>query len=322
MLAHLHKTSHSTRYLLGFVIFILPTFLISLLAFLVDILLFIPNLSWGAWIMLAATILIVVCGVLTCAMRRTIVSRKARKARIAENAEMSGESYYANRANQQAAAEAISPPPLPHQAASPTAYGGPSLNTLPSFSTVDQKSPVDQEDRMPLNSQGGTVGHANGVAQPPASESGTDPYGPGWGGGMYAQRGRGGMYNGQRPEYGNGMGQPAAFGRSMSNQDVYGGQYPRRQRSNEGMGGPFGPFRGGRGGYPPRGYGRGGSYRGRGGPMNGGGWGGAPRNALAPAAGMGAGMVAGEMMGRGQRPPPPGSGGSYGSSNGLPPTTI
>lgn len=46
--------------------------------------------------MLAATILIMASSIVTCAMRRTLVSRKARKKRIAENAEMNGTNYYEN----------------------------------------------------------------------------------------------------------------------------------------------------------------------------------------------------------------------------------
>ncbi|KAI1973487.1 regulator of ime2 [Ophidiomyces ophidiicola] len=92
--AHLHSPSHSPRYLMGLLILLLPTLLLSLLAFLVDILLFVPYLKWGGWIVLGATILLTSSGVVTCAMRRTLVSRKARKRRIAENAEMSGENYY------------------------------------------------------------------------------------------------------------------------------------------------------------------------------------------------------------------------------------
>ena len=92
--AHFHSPSHSPRYLLGLLIFLFPTLLVTLLAFLVDILLFVPHLKWGGWLVLASTILITASGVVTCAMRRTLVSRKARKKRIAENAEMSGENYY------------------------------------------------------------------------------------------------------------------------------------------------------------------------------------------------------------------------------------
>jgi hypothetical protein len=74
--AHFHSPSHSPRYLLGLLILLLPTLLVSLLAFLVDILLFVPHLQWGGWIVLAATILLTASGVMTCAMRRTLVSRK------------------------------------------------------------------------------------------------------------------------------------------------------------------------------------------------------------------------------------------------------
>lgn len=63
-----------------------------------DILLFVPYVQWGGWIVLGATILLTSSGVVTCAMRRTLVSRKARKRRIAENAEMNGENFY-NRQN-------------------------------------------------------------------------------------------------------------------------------------------------------------------------------------------------------------------------------
>ena len=102
--AHLHSPSHSARYLLALLVLLLPTLLVTLLAFLVDILLFVPHLQWGGWIVLASTILITASGVVTCAMRRTLVARKARKRRIAENAEMSGENFYARQA---------APPPMP-----------------------------------------------------------------------------------------------------------------------------------------------------------------------------------------------------------------
>ena len=94
---HLHSPSHSQRFLLGLLILLLPTLLVTLLAFLVDILLFVPHLQWGGWIVLASTILITASGIITCAMRRTLVTRKARKKRIAENAEMNGENYYSRQ---------------------------------------------------------------------------------------------------------------------------------------------------------------------------------------------------------------------------------
>ena len=96
--AHVHAPSHYPRYLLALLILTVPTLLVTLLAFLVDILLFVPHMAWGGWIVLAATILIIASSVVTCAMRRTLVSRKARKKRIAENAEMNGQNYYENMA--------------------------------------------------------------------------------------------------------------------------------------------------------------------------------------------------------------------------------
>ncbi|CAN6651767.1 hypothetical protein TRVA0_025S01200 [Trichomonascus vanleenenianus] len=67
----------SSRYLLIVLFFAIPTFLVSLLAFLVDILLFTPHLAWGGWIMLAATILLGFFGISLCVVRRTLSSRKA-----------------------------------------------------------------------------------------------------------------------------------------------------------------------------------------------------------------------------------------------------
>lgn len=82
LFAHLHSAAHSSRYLLLVLILSLPCFLLSLLAFLVDILLFIPHLDWGGWIVLGATVLIAIYSVLLCIMRRTISSRKALKNRM------------------------------------------------------------------------------------------------------------------------------------------------------------------------------------------------------------------------------------------------
>lgn len=92
--AHFHAPSHSSRYLLVLFIFGIITFLVCLLSFLVDVLLFVPHMAWGSYIVCAATVLVAMSGLVSCAMRRTVVSRKARKKRIAENAEMSGENYY------------------------------------------------------------------------------------------------------------------------------------------------------------------------------------------------------------------------------------
>ncbi|CAG80343.1 YALI0E33627p [Yarrowia lipolytica CLIB122] len=79
MLAHIQGPASSSRYLLFCLVFSLPTFLLVLLSFLVDILLFVPHLDWGGWIVLAATILVAISGVVLCVMRRTLSSKKAMK---------------------------------------------------------------------------------------------------------------------------------------------------------------------------------------------------------------------------------------------------
>ncbi|KAJ6009437.1 hypothetical protein N7522_004453 [Penicillium canescens] len=242
--AHFHGPSHSPRFLLALLILLLPTLLVTLLAFLVDILLFVPHLGWGGWIVLAATIILVSCGVVTCAMRRTLVSRKARKRRIAENAEMSGENYY-NRQNATA-------PPVPAPAASETkeafVTGSPSFEAGPTFATFNTERRDSDDDRTPLNSQT----PMNDVPPPP-DRRGT-PFG--------AQDELGNM-----PPQGPYGGGPMT--RNPSDPRI------RPQYSNSSMGSQRGGappgFNGrGRGGYPPRGgYGRGGPYMGPRGPSPG-----------------------------------------------------
>ena len=291
----------------------LPTLLITLLAFLVDILLFVPHLGWGGWIVLASTILIVASGIVTCAMRRTLVSRKARKKRIAENAEMNGDNFY----GRQTTPKAESPPSFNQPPTAPMVNGAPGSDKLPSFATFDVHADgrTGSDDQIPLNS----VSPSNRTAPSTASgfpsgmsDDGMDRYGgPGRGGPGGMRGGRGG-YNGPRDEFGNPLPPSAAFGPGPPGQRRNSGESRmRRQYSNETMNSPGSRGRG-RGGYPPRGYGRGGPYGGgRGGPpgMNGNGRG-IPMGAMA--AGAGAGMLAGEM-GRGQRGPPPGY------ANGYPP---
>lgn len=79
LLLHWHGPSNSLRFLFFLLLWTIPSFLISLLSFLVDILLFVPHLDWGGWIVLAATVLIAISGVLLCIMRRTVSSRKVLK---------------------------------------------------------------------------------------------------------------------------------------------------------------------------------------------------------------------------------------------------
>lgn len=275
--AHFHGPSHSPRFLLALLILLLPTLLVTLLAFLVDVLLFVPHLRWGGWIVLASTILLVSCGVLTCAMRRTLVSRKARKRRIAENAEMSGENYY-NRQN--TAAATVAATPVATETKEAMVSGSPTSESGPTFATFRTETGTSDDDRTPLNSR-----NANGMHDAPLSpdaqypnrhgspyrspqeEAGMPPAGP------YGnpQMMRNPSDPRLRPQYSDGSmgsrrgGAPPGFGPRGR------GGYP--PRGSYGRGGPYmGPPRGspgGRGGYmggpmPPRG--RGGMMPGRGGP--------------------------------------------------------
>ncbi|KAK9371965.1 SUR7/PalI family-domain-containing protein [Lipomyces chichibuensis] len=97
LIAHFHGPANSPRYIFFLLILCLPTFILSLLAFLVDILLFIPHLNWGGWIVLASTVVIAVCSLILCTMRRTLSSRKAMRKRIFESAEEGPDSMRLNQ---------------------------------------------------------------------------------------------------------------------------------------------------------------------------------------------------------------------------------
>ncbi|KAK4200298.1 SUR7/PalI family-domain-containing protein [Triangularia verruculosa] len=150
VIAHLHSPSHSSRYLLALFIFGIFTFLVCLLSFLVDVLVFVPHIAWGSYTVLAATVLVAISGLVSCAMRRTIVSRKARKKRIAENAEMSGENYY-NRQLQQA--PPVSTSPAPQQPTVPMLSGANGRpDALPEFASFEKKDDRSSDERVPLTS--------------------------------------------------------------------------------------------------------------------------------------------------------------------------
>ena len=270
--------------------------------------------------MLAATILVVASGVVTCAMRRTLVSRKARKKRIAENAEMNGDNYYTNRAaaaavatEDLALAKAESPPPT---SAGPLVDKSPS--TFASYDLSKETRPsLSNDDRTPLNPRNPSIrstpsdrerrGMVRGdeAGMPPPPHMGPPP-----GAGM----GRGPP----RDQYGN----PIPMGPGMMRQDSpnmmgpgRGGMPPNYGRGRGGFP-PPGSMRGGygppRGGYP--GPGRGGYGPG---PMRGnpqGMRGPPPQGPYGPGMGRGqmggmgpmavaaaGGMAAGNMMGRGGR---------------------
>ncbi|KAK9469482.1 SUR7/PalI family-domain-containing protein, partial [Lipomyces arxii] len=92
LIAHFNGPANSPRYLGFLLILTLPVFILSLLAFLVDILLFIPHLAWGGWIVLGATVIIALCSLILCTMRRTLSSRKAMRKRIFDNGDIEGPS--------------------------------------------------------------------------------------------------------------------------------------------------------------------------------------------------------------------------------------
>jgi uncharacterized membrane protein len=234
--AHFHSPAHSPRYLLALLIFTFPTLLVSLLAFLVDILLFVPHVGWGGWIVLGATIIIVASGIVTCAMRRTLVSRKARKRRIAENDEMNGQSYYANRNNATVTTEfpkAESPPPLSGE----TMTSGTGANGSAAYFDSSKPSPTD--DMTPLNQRNAslkTVSSAGG--------NGSDTMGP-------PNRGPSGRRQ-PMDQYGNPVPpMPNDGGFVMMNGPTRGRGGPYRGRGGPPRGGQFGGPRGG--GYGPRG---------------------------------------------------------------------
>lgn len=69
--------ARSVYYMFVLLLWTLPTFLLSLLLFLVDILLFAPHLDWCGWLILVLTVLIAVCGAMLCVVRRLKSSRMA-----------------------------------------------------------------------------------------------------------------------------------------------------------------------------------------------------------------------------------------------------
>ncbi|KAI1493977.1 pali-domain-containing protein [Biscogniauxia mediterranea] len=291
IVAHLHSPSHSSRYLLLVFIFGIITFLVCLLAFLIDVLLFVPHMAWGSYIVLAATVLVFVSFIVSCAMRRTLVSRKARKKRIAENAEMSGENYYNREAQQQtSSATAISAQPTVPVVSGANGPG----NEVATFVTYEKKDDRSSDERIPLTARTPSERSPNNA--PVDMNLSEQSYNNG-----FSQAGSAPSI--PRDQYGNPMNQaPDAYEMRRG---------PSMERMNtRGRGGPPPGYRG-RGGYGRGGFG-GGYGGGYGPPPNGrggygrGGYGPGPRGGYGPRAGYGGGM-------RGGRPPPPGypGGGAY-----------
>ncbi|KAI0149582.1 pali-domain-containing protein [Xylariaceae sp. FL1272] len=281
--AHFHAPSHSSRYLCGLFIFGIIDFLACLLAFLIDVLLFVPHIAWGSWLVLAATIIVLLSLIVSCAMRRTLVGRKARKKRIAENAEMSGENYYNRQAQQD---EALSSgAPLSHQPTVPSVSGanGPA-ESLPTFASYEKTNDQSSDERIPLTARTPSERspnnppvdmHASDLPNGRALNGSTatlprDQYGNPIGQGVDAY----GMRRGPSQERMNsrGRGGPSAGsrGRGGYNRGGYGNGYGPPQNGRGGYGPPgrgaYGPAPNGRGGYGPRGGYRGGARGGRGPP--------------------------------------------------------
>ncbi|KAL2126396.1 hypothetical protein VTI74DRAFT_1003 [Chaetomium olivicolor] len=290
VVAHFHSPSHSPRYLLVLFIVGIINFLVCLLSFLVDVLLFVPHLAWGSYVVLAATILVAISGLVSCAMRRTIVSRKARKKRIAENAEMSGENYYNRQAQQMTApvASTVLQPTVPMVSG---ANGG--ADALPEFAAFEKKDDRSSDERVPLTAQspsdrsrGFTNDQATTLVNDASSATDLAPLRS--------------LTNtpGARDQYGN----------PLSPQDGYPMRVPSVERMGSPARGGMGPggYRG-RGGYP--GPGRGG-YNGYGPPPGGrGGYGPPGRGGYGPPGGRGGygpppRGYGGPMRG-GRTPPPP-----------------
>ncbi|KIH94639.1 pH signal transduction protein [Sporothrix brasiliensis 5110] len=315
--AHFHSASHSARYLLLVFIISIFTFLAALLAFLIDILLFVPHMAWGTFIVLAAVILIGLSSIVACAMRRTVVGRKSRQRRIAANAEMSGENFYNRQAQTAAAVNAAnassvmaeSQSPAPRQPALPR-IGGPGSNG-DSFEKGDAAS---SDEQIPLTSQPAQL--SNRYSQQRNQYGGGSPEAMMMSGAAGAAAGAavgaaaGQRRSIQRDAYGN----PLPYGSNPASPppQEYGVRHgPSVERMNNmspgqrGRGGGPGPgYRGGRGGgpgYSPYGPGPGG--RGGYGPPGGrGGYGGPPPNGRGRGGYGGRGGYAGP--GRGRTPPP------------------
>ncbi|KAI1176383.1 pali-domain-containing protein [Nemania sp. FL0916] len=282
--AHFHSPSHSSRYLCGLFIFGILTFLVTLLAFLIDVLLFVPHLAWGSWLVLAATILVFISFIVSCAMRRTLVGRKARKKRIAENAEMSGENYY-NRQAQQDAASAVASSLQPTVPSVSGANG--TVDKLPTFAAYEhQRDDHSSDERIPLTARPPSERSPNApvdavASDPPSTRrsfsssasalqvdqygnpiASADAYGMRRGPSMERMDGRGrGVPGGYRGR-GNGRGAYAGYGPPPNGRPGYGPPNGRGAYGPQARGG-YGPGPNGRGGYAPRGAYGGGMRAGR-----------------------------------------------------------
>lgn len=147
LFAHFHTFANSSRYLLFILILTLPCFMLSLLAFLVDILLFVPHLDWGGWIVLAATVLIVFFGILLCIMRRTMSSRKAMKRHHNESAELH------NLNNFNSSSHFMPDGGMVYGGENVRKYANTDYNEVAYTTTTHRRPTNENDDSIPLNSR-------------------------------------------------------------------------------------------------------------------------------------------------------------------------
>ncbi|KFH43561.1 pH-response regulator protein-like protein [Hapsidospora chrysogenum ATCC 11550] len=251
--SHFHSPAHSARFLLALFIFTVITFLVCLASFVIDILMFLPNIAWGSYIVLASTIMVAISAVVVCAMRRSLISRKTRRKKIAENAEMNGENFYNRDAHDK---------PFDFAPAVPgtvTTVGA--TDALPTFATFEQSKKEEQtsDDNIPLTQRSPSTG--------PGSSRINDLPNPG---GMAAMNAR--ARSPELDRYGNPLdgsqgGYGISSGPSMESMRSRGSQGHRGGRGGYGRGGydMYGAPTRGRGGYGPPGRGGYGPRGGRGG---------------------------------------------------------
>lgn len=298
VIAHFHSPSHSPRYLLVLFIVGILNFLVCLLSFLVDVLLFVPHIAWGSYVVLAATILVALSGLVSCAMRRTVVGRKARQKRIAENAEMSGENYYNRQAQ-------VTTAPVPSSSVlNPTVPLVSGANgrgdALPEFASYEKRDDQSSDERIPLTAARTRSSRSPGTFNTDQTTYVNDTANQAE---MATLRSMS-TTPGARDQYGNPL--PAQDGYPMRSGSVERMGSPPRgpvpPGAYRGRGGYSGPGRGGYNGYGPPPGGRGGyGPPGRGGygpPGGRGGYGPPPRG------------YGGPMRG-GRTPPPPSYQGQY-----------
>ncbi|KAG6038819.1 hypothetical protein E4U41_003625 [Claviceps citrina] len=262
---HMHSASHSARYLLVVFIFTCITFIVCLVAFVIDVLMFTPHLAWGSYLVLASAIMLAVGAVAVFVMRHALVGRKARQNRMAENAEMTGTNYFNSEDQFKPAPVIASQPTVPGLGG-----GNPgAADNLPTFATFESQRKDDQvsDERIPLTHRSpvqkpidlanmGATANFPGARRslsrdphgiPPNGASDADVFAP-------------------PQQYGRGQGGNPRGGR--------GGPYGRGGFDAYGMAAARGRGGGGRGGYGPP--------PGRGGPRGRGGYGPPPREAFGP----------------------------------------